>query len=104
MKRRSFFRTLFGGFLAQWLPLPTQIRFRGAVIPIRQYWPHNPQYHFGFTGFKPAQAHRGVADKYFGSSPLEGGTYTPGDTFEIIGPGGRGTALLQKVDTVDIGE
>ena len=56
LKRRSFFGLLFGGLLARWLPPPSQIRFRGAVIPIRQYVPGEPTYHFGFTGFKPPQS------------------------------------------------
>ena len=65
MQRRSFFSVVFGGFLARWLPLPKQLRFRGAVIPITQYQPCDPKYHFGFMGFKPAEAY----------APMVGGRY-----------------------------
>ena len=63
MKRRSFFGVVFGGFLARWLPLPKQIRFRGATIPVQQFKPPSPPvYH------------------YF---PMEGGAYKAGETFSI---------------------
>lgn len=94
MQRRSFFGVVFGGFLARWLPWRS---IAGGAAPQAFYpgqlvhWRGAPQYSFGFTGFKPAQYH-----------PMVAGFYRPGDTFEIIGPGGRGTGALRKVDIVDI--
>ena len=103
MKRRSFFRKLFGAVVGG-LAAPQLVKSIAVVDPAAPFYPRDPAYHFGFTGFKPAPAHRGVADEYFGWSPLEGRVYHRGDTFEIIGPGGRGTVPLHKVGSVDTTE
>ncbi len=74
MKRRSFFGmvgAVFGG-----LGLLTR------VVPR--------------LGFK--QSGQSEAFHYY---PMKAGFYKPGDTFEIIGPGGRGTAPLRKVDSIE---
>ncbi len=95
MERRSFFGVMFGGLLARLRgPLPIwggRDPTRRVVLPSGRVPAH--AYRFGFTGFKPAQA--------FHYHKMEGGSYKPGDTFEIVGPGGPGTGPLRKVDIAD---
>lgn len=90
LKRRSFFGTVFAGFVAQWLPRKRTLTHAELNHAYEAAVRVQPNYTFGFTGFKPAQAYRPVvggqyaADQpMFHSYPMEGGAYKAGDTFSI---------------------
>lgn len=78
MQRRSFFGVLAGLLLSTRLPR-RRGKSKGGVCPREA--PRDPEYRFGFTGFKPAQ--QSGKPPQFVSYPLNGGSYKPGDTFSI---------------------
>ena len=96
MQRRSFFGVVFGGFLA-WGTSPRPVSWT-RIWRHRGYWPDDPQYQFGFTGFKPAtgagdtEVERWVAQKQLerdlGQDLIR--TYAPGQRRlqQYMPPGG----------------